>query len=165
MMAVDANAVIVRDAMLKDADTIARFNCGVAMESEGKQLDYPLVRAGVEKALSRPDLCRYFVAERNGEVVGQLMITYEWSDWRNGQIWWIQSVYVLPDFRGRGVFTALFRYIESLARSQKEVCSLRLYMHAENAAARRAYERLGMKATAYQVFELELPSRISQYQP
>jgi GNAT superfamily N-acetyltransferase len=155
----------IRQATLSDAPLLAQYNLQLALETEDLRLDPATVNQGVRAVLQDPAKGIYYVVEAEGAVVGQLMITYEWSDWRNGQIWWIQSVYVLPDFRGRGVFTALFRHIESLARSQKEVCSLRLYMHADNAAARRAYERLGMKATAYQVFELELPSRISQYQP
>ncbi len=155
MMAVDANAVIVRDAMLKDADTIARFNCGVAMESEGKQLDYPLVRAGVEKALSRPDLCRYFVAERNGEVVGQLMITYEWSDWRAKVCWWIQSVYVRPDCRRHGVFRRLYEHVAAIARQDPEVCGIRLYVERDNQRAMKAYERLGMRPSGHVVYEAD----------
>jgi GNAT superfamily N-acetyltransferase len=84
------------------------------------------------------------------------MITYEWSDWRNGNIWWIQSVYVKPEFRRAGVFRALFNHLQSLARSRKDVCTLRLYAHAENARARQSYERLGMTRTKYEIFELDL---------
>jgi GNAT superfamily N-acetyltransferase len=91
-----------------------------------------------------------------GDVAGQLMITYEWSDWRNGNIWWIQSVYVKPEFRRAGVFRALFHHLESLAKTQEDVCMLRLYMHAENTRARQSYERLGMSRTKYEVFELDV---------
>ena len=96
----------------------------------------------------------YYLAEIQGAIAGQVMITYEWSDWRNGNIWWLQSVYVKTEFRQRGVFRALFKHVEQLARRQEGVCSLRLYMHAENSRARKSYERLGMKPTQYQVFEL-----------
>lgn len=97
----------------------------------------------------------YFVAEEGGRIVGQLMITYEWSDWRNGNIWWLQSVYVHREFRRRGIFRKLFEYLETLARRTPKVCSLRLYMHADNSTARRSYERMGMEPTKYQVFEIE----------
>ena len=96
----------------------------------------------------------YYLAQVNGRIAGQLMITFEWSDWRNGNTWWIQSVYVRPDFRRQGVFTALFQHVANLARQSPEVCQLRLYMHGENATARRCYESLGMTRTPYEVFEL-----------
>ena len=121
-------------------------------------MDPACVKAGVAALLADPAKGIYFVAEANGVVAGQLMITYEWSDWRNGNLWWIQSVYVSQEFRRKGVFRALFKYLEGLARSQKDVRSLRLYMHADNAAARRSYENLGMHWTKYEVFELEFDS-------
>ena len=95
--------------------------------------------------------------ENNGapSVAGQLLITYEWSDWRNGNFWWIQSVYVAEAFRGRGIFRALFEHVRALARAHRDVCGLRLYMDANNGRARQAYERLGLKQTDYQVFELD----------
>lgn len=113
------------------------------------------VRAGVEALLADPAKGIYYVAEIEGELAGQLMITYEWSDWRNGNLWWIQSVYVKKEFRRRGVFRELYGFLERVARSRKEVRSLRLYMHAENSAARRSYENLGMRHTKYEVFEME----------
>ncbi len=91
-----------------------------------------------------------------GEVVGQVMITYEWSDWRNGNIWWIQSVYVKQEFRRAGVFRALFHYLRNQAQQREDVCSLRLYVHAENTRAHQSYERLGMALTQYEVFELDV---------
>ena len=101
----------------------------------------------------------YYVAQVNGAIAGQLMITYEWSDWRNGNMWWIQSVYVREQFRRMGVFRELFKHLQGLARSHNEVCCLRLYMHAENHTARRSYEKLGMHRTQYEVFELEFPAQ------
>ena len=95
------------------------------------------------------------MGERDGEVVGQLLITYEWSDWRNGNFWWIQSVYVKEALRGRGVFRALFAHVEKLAKARKDVCGLRLYMDTHNAPARKTYERLGLKRTNYELFEMD----------
>ncbi|HLH52045.1 MAG TPA: GNAT family N-acetyltransferase [Verrucomicrobiae bacterium] len=116
------------------------------------------MKAGVEALLSDPAKGIYYVAEVRGQVAGQLMITYEWSDWRNGNIWWIQSVYVNKAFRRQGVFRKLFKHLESLARSRSDVCSLRLYMHRDNSTARGAYEQLGMRQTPYEVFEIDFAS-------
>jgi ribosomal protein S18 acetylase RimI-like enzyme len=84
------------------------------------------------------------------------MITYEWSDWRNGHIWWIQSVYVKPEFRRAGVFRAIFNHTRALAHERQEVCSIRLYVHADNARACQSYQRLGMTRTKYEIFELDV---------
>ena len=120
------------------------------------RLDRECVQAGVAAVLADAAKGVYYVAEVNGVIAAQLMITYEWSDWRNGDLWWIQSVYVKQEFRRQGLFRQLFRYLESLARQQQNVRALRLYMHSENSAARRSYERLGMSQTKYEVFEMEL---------
>jgi len=145
----------IRPAYLPDVPIIADFNVRLAMETEQLRLDPDTVAAGVAAILSDPAKGIYFVAERDGEVLGQLMITYEWSDWRNGNLWWIQSVYVKPEFRGQGVFRALFKHLEDLAHAGNGVAGLRLYMHAENDRARRAYEHLGMKHSDYEVFEMD----------
>jgi GNAT superfamily N-acetyltransferase len=126
----------------------------LAAETENLRLDPDRVRTGVAALLKDPAKGLYYVAEVDGTVAGQVMITYEWSDWRNGNIWWLQSVYVKQEFRRRGVFGALFKHLEDLARQRPGVCGLRLYMHADNARARQSYERLGMKPTQYEVFEL-----------
>ena len=146
----------IRTAALTDLPVIADFNVRLARESEGLTLDAARVKAGVKAVLTDPAKGIYYVAEVAGEVAGQLMITYEWSDWRNGNIWWIQSVYVKPEFRRAGVFRALFHHLQSLARTQKDVCTLRLYVHAENARACQSYERLGMTRTKYEIFELDV---------
>ncbi len=146
----------IREAVLADAPVVADFNLRVAAESEGLHLDAACVRAGTEALLKDPTKGLYYVAESDGAVAGQLMITYEWSDWRNGNIWWIQSVYVKPEFRRAGVFRTLFNHVRTLARTREDVCSLRLYVHAENARARQSYERLGMTRTQYQIFELDV---------
>jgi GNAT superfamily N-acetyltransferase len=136
---------------------IANFNLLLAEESEHLHLDPARVASGVATVLKDPTKGVYYIAEQNGVVAGQLMITYEWSDWRNGNIWWLQSVYVKAEYRKQGVFRALFEHLREAARQQKDVCALRLYMHADNFRARRSYERLGMSKTQYEVFELELP--------
>jgi GNAT superfamily N-acetyltransferase len=128
----------------------------LAIETENLHLDPECLLAGVKALLSDPAKGIYFVGEIDGRIAGQVMITYEWSDWRNGNIWWLQSVYVHQDFRRQGVFRQLFEHLTLLARNQPEVCALRLYMHADNSRARHSYEILGMKATHYQVFELNV---------
>jgi len=127
----------------------------MAWETERLKLDPEVLKQGVTTVLNEATKGVYHVAEANGAVVGQLMITYEWSDWRNGNLWWIQSVFVKEEFRGQGVFRALFEHLEDLARSSKGVAGLRLYMHADNATARQTYERLGMRHSEYEVFELD----------
>jgi GNAT superfamily N-acetyltransferase len=143
---------------LADAPVIADFNLRLARETEDLRLEPLCVQQGVAALLSDPAKGLYYVAEVNGVIAGQLMITYEWSDWRNGNLWWIQSVYVKQEFRRQGVFRELFKYLEALARRQKDVRSLRLYMHVDNSNARRSYENMGMHRTKYEVFELELES-------
>ncbi len=132
---------------------IAEFNCRLAQESEGKLLDAKLLKAGVAAGLADCNKALYFVAEENAAVIGQLMLTREWSDWRNGWIWWIQSVYVRADARRRGVFRSLFEHVSNLAKADPEVIGLRLYVERENHAARQTYQRLGMDATSYLVYE------------
>ena len=144
---------------MSDAAVIADFNARLAWETEKRRLELERVRAGVTALLNDPSKGIYFVAEIESAasvfVAGQLLITYEWSDWRNGNFWWIQSVYVAEKFRGAGIFRALFEHTHALARSQPDVCGVRLYMDAENTRARRAYECLGLKQTNYQVFEMD----------
>ena len=146
----------IRRAELQDAEVITRFNIDLAAETEDLHLDPACVSAGVRALLKDPGKGVYFVSEQEGMVIGQVMITYEWSDWRNANLWWLQSVYVRRDFRGRGVFAGLFRHLRQLAETTPEVCGIRLYMHDANQRARSAYEKLGMTQTHYLVFELEL---------
>jgi GNAT superfamily N-acetyltransferase len=108
----------------------------------------------VRALLEDPAKGLYFVAEEAGQVVGQVMITFEWSDWRNGMFWWLQSVYVREEFRGQGVFRALFEHVRQLAGQQAGVCGLRLYVERENERAKAAYERQGMTNAGYEVFEV-----------
>jgi len=132
---------------------VAEFNLRLAEETEGLRLDAACVRQGVAALLRDSAKGVYFLAEVGGVVVGQVMITYEWSDWRNGTFWWLQSVYVRLEYRQQGVFTALFQHLKQLARARPDVCGLRLYMHSENGRARHSYQRLGIKPTKYEVFE------------
>ncbi len=143
----------IRDAAPADAPTIVEFNRRLAEETEGKALDPATLVLGVCRALERPEMCRYFLAERNEQVVGQTMITYEWSDWRNGVFWWIQSVYVVEEERGHGVFRALYEHIRSVAQSMPDVCGLRLYVEEHNSAALSTYERMGMSPSGHRVYE------------
>ncbi|HOX56883.1 MAG TPA: GNAT family N-acetyltransferase [Candidatus Paceibacterota bacterium] len=146
----------IREAALGDAPVIADFNLRLAQESEELRLEAARVEAGVAALLTDRAKGVYYVAEVHGAIVGQMLITYEWSDWRNGNMWWIQSVYVKPEFRRAGVFRSLFNHLRNLAQARKEVCSLRLYVHADNTRACESYERLGMSRTKYEIFELDV---------
>ena len=146
-------AIEIRPATPSDANQVAAFNRAMAEETEGLHLDGAVLAAGVREALADPSRSRYFVAVVDGTVVGQTMFTTEWSDWRNGFFWWIQSVYVTPSHRRRGVFRALYDHVRSLARAQPDVVGLRLYVHEHNTRAMRTYERLGMTTTAYRLCE------------
>ena len=139
----------------RDLDAITSFNRAMALETEGRRLQDERSLAGVRRLLAEPALGFYLVAERAGEVVGSLMVTYEWSDWRDGQFWWIQSVYVVPSARRLGVFTALYRHLEALARTSPGVCGVRLYVESSNATAQRTYARCGMHDAGYRVMEVE----------
>lgn len=146
-------SIKVRPAQPEDAATIVDFNQRLAQESEGKTLNPDKVRAGVAKALADPTKGLYFVAEAAGQVVGQLMLTLEWSDWRDGWFWWIQSVYVRQDARQRGVFRALYEHVQEQALANPEVVGIRLYVEEHNQKAQATYLKLGMDRTGYQVME------------
>jgi ribosomal protein S18 acetylase RimI-like enzyme len=143
----------VRRTTAADAPIVVEFNRRLAQESEGKALDINLLEAGVAQALADPKKAVYFLAEKDGQVVGQIMFTTEWSDWRNGWFWWIQSVYVRREFRRQGVFRALFQHVADVAKQDPSVIGLRLYVDHDNQAAAETYRRLGMKETSYFVLE------------
>jgi GNAT superfamily N-acetyltransferase len=160
--------VRVRAARPSDAEVIAQFNRRLASESEGRDLDPDTLLRGVRMLLSDPTHGQYWVAEAptergsaggdataggDAEPVGQCLVTTEWSDWTNGRYWWFQSVYVVPEWRGHGVFRALWDHVESSARTEGDVASLRLYVERDNASARAIYEKLGMDETGYLVYE------------
>jgi len=148
--------VTIRPAVAADASRIADFNVRLAAESESKSLDPGTVRAGVETLLAVPAHGRYYLATADEDVIGQLLITYEWSDWRNAQFWWIQSVYVAPEYRRRGVFSALYGHVAALARVDPGVCGLRLYVEEHNARAVATYSALGLEHAGYHVMEIDL---------
>ena len=145
--------LLIRQAGPDDEDVVADFNCRLAWESESKRLDAPTVQLGVREILNNSRHGRYFVACLDGRIVGQLMHTFEWSDWRNGDIWWLQSVYVHPDFRRLGVFRTLLNHLQTEATASPDVVGLRLYVEEHNTAAQETYERLGLKTAGYVVME------------
>lgn len=145
---------VIRKAVPEDAPAIARFNIAMAMETESKTLKPEEIEPGVRGLFDKPEYGFYLVAETEaGGVAGSLMITFEWSDWRNGVIWWIQSVYVMPEHRRKGVYRAMYSHVKTLASRQADVCGIRLYVEKENRTAQRTYSTLGMEETHYRVFE------------
>lgn len=143
----------IRDATPGDAEIIADFNSRLAFETEGMRLSPEVINRGVETLLADQSKGRYWVAQADSRVVGQIMVTYEWSDWRNGNLWWIQSVYVHPDWRRKGVFSALYQHVESLAAAEPDTIGLRLYVEENNTRAQRTYSALGMVKPRYLVME------------
>ena len=149
----------VRLAALDDAETLTRFNAAMALETEHLTLDVERLRRGVEAVLVDPSKGFYLVADEDGAVTGQLLITYEWSDWRNGVFWWVQSVYVREDRRGGGVYTALYNEAVRRAQAQGDVCGLRLYVEKDNRRAQAAYAKSGMSETDYLLYETDFVFR------
>lgn len=145
----------IRKADPQDSQVIARFNQLMARETEQKGLDPETLLKGVLAVLQDESKGLYYLAEENGIVVGQLMITYEWSDWRNGMFWWIQSVYVEETSRKKGVYRALHEHVLRLAKKTSGICGLRLYVDAHNKHAKETYTRLGMTKTEYELFEID----------
>jgi ribosomal protein S18 acetylase RimI-like enzyme len=143
----------VRRANAADHAVLVEYNRRMAWETERKHLDDGVLSCGVSNALADAAKGFYLVAESDGTVVGQLMITSEWSDWRDGWFWWIQSVYVREDARRHGVFRALYEESVRLAKETGNVVGLRLYVERENQRAQRTYESLGMRNAGYFVFE------------
>ncbi len=147
--------ITIRLADPADAEFLVRGNATMALETEHLSLDLDRLRDGVHALFENTSRGVYYIAEVEGRRVGQMMITYEWSDWRNGMFWWIQSVWVEPEFRGQGIFKALYAHVEQLARADAGVCGLRLYVEQDNERAQGTYVRCGMKRTAYQMFEAD----------
>jgi ribosomal protein S18 acetylase RimI-like enzyme len=151
--------VIIRSARHEDVDVLARFSAAMASETEGRALDLGRLRDGTAAVLASPERGFYLVAEIPGdgsdtpEVVGQLLITFEWSDWRNATFWWIQSVYVAPGWRRRGIYRKMHNAVLSQARNQRDVCGVRLYVEKENTLAQMVYQKVGLLRTPYEVFE------------
>ena len=145
--------IVFRPATERDVATLARFNAAMAWETEQLRLSLPRLRAGVRAVLRKQTRGFYLVAESEGKVIGQLLITFEWSDWRNGVFWWIQSVYVVPTHRRRGIMRALFAEVRKRARRAGNVCGLRLYVEKKNKIAHQTYKKLGLGVTHYLVCE------------
>ena len=143
----------IRAATPDDWQTIAEFNVKLADETEPLTLDRETVEAGVRALLADDRKGRYFVATVEGRIIGQLMHTWEWSDWRNGDVWWLQSVYVDAEFRRQGIFASLKRHLEELAEADPTVVGLRLYVERDNGHAQATYRRLGFESAGYLVME------------
>jgi len=152
------NNIVVRKAELKDAETIANSNMKMAEETEGRRIDKDVALEGVEAVIRDPHKGFYLVAEKGGipkRIVGQLLITFEWSDWRNKYFWWIQSVYVDERYRSKKIFSRLYGRVVEMAKYRKDVSGLRLYVEKYNEAAKKAYEALGIERTSYEMYEVE----------
>lgn len=150
------DTIRIREARRADLETLARWAEAMALETEHKRLDAITVRRGIAVLFDVPARGRYFVAERDGAPAGALMLTHEWSDWRNADWWWIQSVYVEPTQRRHGVYRALHSHVQALAAATPGVCGLRLYVENDNHVAQRTYLALGMQDARYRVFEAPL---------
>ena len=145
--------MVVRVARMKDAGIIARFNRAMALETENRQLAEEVITTGVRTLLKNPRDGFYVVAEMDGVIAAALMVTSEWSDWRNGFFWWIQSVYVKKEYRRQGLYSQMYRFVKSEAGKRAAVCGFRLYVEKDNLQARKTYETLGMDRTNYIFYE------------
>ncbi len=143
----------IRVAKHSDITSLVKFNQLMAWETEHKQLDEGLLSQGVSALVADENKGFYLVAEQNDQVVGSLMVTTEWSDWRNGVFWWVQSVYILPDFRRQGIYAKLYAQVKVLAEEQQDVCGFRLYVEKQNLIAQKTYESLGMEQSHYLMYE------------
>jgi GNAT superfamily N-acetyltransferase len=156
---IPADRLTVREATLEDLETLTEFSAAMALETERRTLDRARLRMGTQAVIGQPERGQYFVADLQQEAsadtvtMGQLLITYEWSDWRNAQFWWIQSVYVHPTWRRQGVYRHMHRTILDLARSRANVCGVRLYVEGNNRVAKHVYDRVGLSLSTYQIYE------------
>jgi ribosomal protein S18 acetylase RimI-like enzyme len=148
-----SNSLLVRIGENADADTLATFNIAMAWETEQKRLSPPVVAKGVRTLLENPRHGFYVVGEMDREVAGSLMVTYEWSDWRCASFWWIQSVYVKPEFRKQGVFRRLYEFVKEKASKEENICGFRLYAEKDNVAAQDTYGKIGMNRIPYVLYE------------
>ena len=144
----------IRKANPDDITVLVEFQQRLAYESENLALDLQTVRKGVQAMFDDPTKGAYFVAELDGAITGCHSVTYEWSDWRNGTVWWIQSVYVVEKYRKHGVFKAMFQNLQTLIANDADVMGLRLYVDKSNHGAQKVYEAMGMNGDHYSVFEL-----------
>jgi len=143
----------IRTAEANDADALVEFNQAMALETEGKHLDADILKNGVDAVFADPQKGFYVVAEDSGTIVGGLMVTYEWSDWRNSWFWWIQSVYIRPEARGQRIYSRLYDFVKERAAEHGNVCGFRLYVETDNTHAQRVYEKVGMESSHYAMYE------------
>lgn len=148
-----SEGITVRRGEPEDVRWIVDFNLKMAKETEGKSLDPKVLARGVRAVFSQPERGFYLLAESENTVAGCLLVTTEWSDWRNGQFWWLQSVYVAKEFRRRGVFKAMYAEVRMRAEQNANVCGFRLYVERQNSRAQQTYDRLGMQETVYKMME------------
>jgi GNAT superfamily N-acetyltransferase len=146
-------SIVYREATRDDAPAIVEFQLAMAQETEDVALDPPTVTRGVDAVFADPSLGIYFVASDGATVIASLLITYEWSDWRNGMVWWIQSVYVRPSHRGAGVYRGLYEHVKTIVDSDPNLRGIRLYVDKRNTRAQQVYTNLGMDGEHYRVFE------------
>jgi GNAT superfamily N-acetyltransferase len=144
--------ITIRKAVLPDAPSIIDFQLKMAWETEEMKLIRETVTKGVQAVFENRSRGDYFVAENDGQIIASLLITYEWSDWRNCNVWWFQSVYVVPEFRRQGVFRKMYNHIRQLAEDQ-DIAGLRLYVETKNSRAQKTYEALGMSSEHYSFYE------------
>ena len=145
--------IVIRDAQPDDCDVIVRFNAEMALETEDLELDRSILSTAIAALLDDKEKGMYFMAEIDGQIVGQSMVTTEWSDWRNGLFWWIQSVFVEPAYRRCGIYRRMYAYVKKLAGCEPQVCGFRLYVEKDNRRAQKTYLALGMKQSPYFFFE------------
>ena len=147
--------IIITKGQIEDIENIAQFQVDMAMESEGTQLDKDTVTKGVSAAMADENKGLYYIARVDGKAVGSLMLTREWSDWNNGWYWWIQSVYVEPDYRRQGVYKSMYQAVCTDAK-QQNVAQVRLYVDKTNTRGQEVYSSLGMQESHYLIYETTL---------
>ncbi len=144
----------IRIANIEDTQNLVEFNQAMALETEGKRLKTEILQSGVESVFSDEKKGFYVVAENEkGKIVGGLMVTFEWSDWRDKWFWWIQSVYILPEARGKKIYSRLYDFVKEKAKTRGDVCGFRLYVEKENVNAQKVYEKCGMESSHYLMYE------------
>ena len=151
----NTSKIAVRNATADDIDSLVAFQQAMAHETEGKTLNAELLRQGINTVFNSPDKGFYLIAEAEGRVVGGLLMTYEWSDWRNATFWWIQSVYVDAQRRRKGVYRAMHDYVYDIASSRDDICGIRLYVERSNHVAQQTYASLGMSKSHYDLYEID----------
>ena len=145
----------IRQANEADIDALVEFNIAMALETEGKTLGSEILKPGVAAVFDDPNKGFYIVAEDGGQIAGGLLVTFEWSDWRNKWFWWIQSVYIRPESRGRSIYRQMYGFVKALADERGDVAGFRLYVEHDNTHAQRVYDGIGMTRSHYVMYEEE----------